>query len=457
MSNLSLGAQPPLEFIPPDLNPLLLKGCQIFLPLWLQTQTNLREISAANLETLITFYQKSQEKKVRLLLAFRHPSINDPYCMAYLLWKLVPKKGQELGIKLNNPIHAHFMYDRGIPLWAGERVGWLYSKLGGTPIQRGKADLIGLRSARRLLLEGDYPLAAAPEGATNGHNELVSAIEPGISQLAFWGVDDVKKAKQQQEVIILPIGIQYFYLTPVWQEIEQILTNLENDSGLEPTPNSSLKEKVLYERLFRLGERLLSLMEDFYRDFYYQSLPVVPANGDDPNETLAKRLANLLDVALQTVEKYFNLSHNGNVIDRCRRLEQAGWERIYRQELKPSYSISPLELGLADRLADEANLKMWHMRIVESFVSVTGYYVKEKPTVERFAETILLLWDLVTRIKGGNPFFRPQIGQQKAIITIGKPISVSERYADYKSDRRSAVAQLTQDLQTSLESLIIHQ
>jgi hypothetical protein len=377
--------------------------------------------------------------------------------MAYLLWKLVPKKAEELGIKLNKPIHAHFMYDRGIPLWAGERVGWLYSKLGGTPIQRGKADLIGLRSARRLLLEGDYPLAAAPEGATNGHNELVSAIEPGISQLAFWGVDDVRKAKQQQELIILPIGIQYFYLTPVWQEIEQILTNLENDSGLEPTPNSSLKEKVLYERLFRLGERLLSLMEDFYRDFYYQSLPVVPANGDDPNETLAKRLANLLDVALQTVEKYFNLSHNGNVIDRCRRLEQAGWERIYRQELKPSYSISPLELGLADRLADEANLKMWHMRIVESFVSVTGYYVKEKPTVERFAETILLLWDLVTRIKGGNPFFRPQIGQQKAIITIGKPICVSERYGDYKSDRRSAVAQLTQDLQTSLESLIIHQ
>ncbi|NCR74170.1 MAG: 1-acyl-sn-glycerol-3-phosphate acyltransferase [Microcystis aeruginosa K13-06] len=457
MSNLSLGAQPPLEFIPPDLNLLLLKGCQIFLPLWLQTKTNLREISAANLETLITFYQKSQEKKVRLLLAFRHPSINDPYCMAYLLWKLVPKKAKELGIKLPAPIHAHFMYDRGIPLWAGERVGWLYSKLGGTPIQRGKADLIGLRSARRLLLEGDYPLAAAPEGATNGHNELVSAIEPGISQLAFWGVDDVRKAKQQQEVIILPIGIQYFYLTPVWQEIEQILTNLETDSGLESIPNSSLEEKVLYERLFRLGERLLSLMEDFYRDFYYQSLPVVPANGDDPNETIAKRLANLLDVALQTVEKYFNLSHNGNVIDRCRRLEQAGWERIYRQELKPSYSISPLELGLADRLADEANLKMWHMRIVESFVSVTGYYVKEKPTVERFAETILLLWDLVTRIKGGNPFFRPQIGQQKAIITIGKPICVSERYGDYKSDRRSAVAQLTQDLQTSLESLIIHQ
>jgi len=50
MSNLSLGAQPPLEFIPPDLNLLLLKGCQIFLPLWLQTQTNLRDLSKKSRE-----------------------------------------------------------------------------------------------------------------------------------------------------------------------------------------------------------------------------------------------------------------------------------------------------------------------------------------------------------------------------------------------------------------------
>jgi hypothetical protein len=46
-------------------------------------------------------------------------------------------------------------------------------------------------------------------------------------------------------------------------------------------------------------------MEDFYRDFYYQSLPVVPANGDERNETLAKRLANLLDVALTNRRKVF--------------------------------------------------------------------------------------------------------------------------------------------------------
>ncbi|WP_071599813.1 hypothetical protein [Mastigocladopsis repens] len=44
---------------------------------------------------------------------------------------------------------------------------------------------------------------------------------------------------------------------------------------------------------------------------------------------------------------------------------------------------------LGDRIAEEANLRMWHMRLVESFVAVTGNYVHEKPTAERFAETTL--------------------------------------------------------------------
>ncbi|MEG3437352.1 1-acyl-sn-glycerol-3-phosphate acyltransferase [Pannus brasiliensis CCIBt3594] len=456
MPNLSTGARPPLEFIPPDLDFLVLRGVQTLLPLWLRTRTNLRQIEADRLEILVDLYQRFQAGKIRLFLAFRHPSVNDPFCMGYLMGKLLPEKARELGIPLKTPVHAHFIYDRGIPLWAGSAVGWLYAKLGGTPIQRGKNDLMGLRSARKLLLEADFPLAAAPEGATNGHNEIVSPIEPGISQLAFWCVDDLRKAGRDEEVYILPIGLQYFYLAPVWSEIEQILANIESDVGC-PAPDRSIAEKNLYDRLFRLGEKLLSLMEDFYRDFYGRSLPIIPLNENDPNETLSRRLSNLLDAALQIAEEYFHVPASGTVIDRCRRLEQAAWDRIYRDELKPGHSLSPVESALADRVADESNLRIWHMRIVESFVAVTGYYVKEKPTIDRFAETILLLWDLVTRIKGGNPFFRPKIGRQKAKITIGEPISITDRYAEYKSDRRAAVTRLTADLQASLESSIDRQ
>ena len=107
-------------------------------------------------------------------------------------------------------------------------------------------------------------------------------------------------------------------------------------------------------------------------------------------------------------------------------------------------------------MAEEADLRIWHMRLVESFVAVTGKYVLEKPSVERFAETTLLMWDMVTRIKDGNPFDRPKLGKLKAVLTIGQPLSVSDRWDDYKSSRRNAkqaVTTLTQDLQTVLEQM----
>ncbi len=100
---------------------------------------------------------------------------------------------------------------------------------------------------------------------------------------------------------------------------------------------------------------------------------------------------------------------------------------------------------------------MWHMRLVESFVAVTGKYVQEKFTVERFAETTLLMWDTVTRMSGGNPFRRPYLGKQSVQITVGQPISVSDRWETYQANRRSAklaVTDLTCDLQAALVKTI---
>lgn len=460
MSDDLIKAQPPLEFIPPAFNPWVLQLARTMLPAWLHLKTNLTNIQGSNVENLVKLYERFQKGNLRFLMAFRHPNTNDPFCLAHLLWKLVPLSAKETGINLQSPIHAHFMYDRGIPLWAGETVGWLYSQLGGTSIQRGKLDLMGLKSARDILANGKFPLAAAPEGATNGHNEIMSPAEPGIAQLGFWCIEDLKKAGRKEEVAILPIGIQYYYLTPPWQELEQLLTQLEIDTGLSTpqrinaVPSESFPE--LYQRLYRLGEHLLSVMEDFYRDYYHQELPqVLPSEANESNGNLSTRLQNLLDVALKVAEAYFNLTPKGSYIERCRRLEQAGWERIYREDFKQSTNLSNIDIGLANRVAEEASLRVWHMRLVESFVAVTGYYVKEKPTAERFAETALLIWDLVARIKGENSFFRPHLGKQRVQITVGEPISISDRALDYQNNRRQAVAILTQDLQAALENLIV--
>jgi hypothetical protein len=459
-------AQPPLEFIPPALNPLVVRVAQQVLPFWLASQTAITQIEAENVEVLVDLYRQFQDRKIRFLMAFRHPSVDDPLCMTHLLWRLVPQVARQKGISLQRPIHAHFIYDRGIPLWAGSQMGWFYSRLGGTPIQRGKADWRGLRSARDLFTNAQFPMAAAPEGATNGHNEIISPLEPGIAQLGFWCVEDLLKAGRSEQVLIVPVGIQYRYLEAPWESLEKLLSELEAASGLPVGGESSEPESFqhsLYQRLYRLGEHLVSLMEEFYSRFYHQ-MPTVSGGtsleqepSSSGNEALAARLRALLNAALQVAEEYFKLPPKGSLIDRCRRLEQAGWNYIYREELKNTKALSPLERGLADRIAEEANLRMWHMRLVETFVAVTGQYVLEKQTVERFAETTLLLWDMMTRIKGSNPFERPRLGKQRVKMTVGQPLSVSDRYPLYQESRhgaRQAVADLTKDLQHAMESLI---
>jgi hypothetical protein len=487
LSNPITQAQPPLEFIEPKFNPLVYKTTQLLQPTWVRWRAKIADVEVSNAGALVELYRQFQEGKIRFMMAFRHPSTNDPLCMNYLLSNYLGKVAKQQGVKLQRPIHAHFIYDRGIPLWAGKGVGWYYSQMGCTPIRRGRVDLVGLRSIRHLFALGRFPMAAAPEGATNGHNEIMSPIEPGIAQFGFWCIEDLLKAgrplrylqSSAQQVVILPIGLQYHYLSTPWEAIANLLTQLEADSGLPPYSEVDLKleaenegmissltdptdpqQVILYKRLIRLGGHLLPMVEKFYAKFYHQDLtlsrqsvppqPVLFA----ANQDLADRLQVLMNAALNVAEQHFAIAPKGTITDRCRRLEQAGWDWIYRDDLKNVENLSPVEKGLADRIAEEASLRLWHMRLVESFVSVTGQYVIAKPTGDRFAEILLIFWDMVARIKGEAPFPRPQLGTQGVKITIGQPISVSDRWETYQSSRRQAVAGLTQDLQAALESMI---
>lgn len=456
-------AQPPLDFLPPRFDPKVMWAVKTLLPLWIRWKSSVKTFEATGAETLVDLFHQFQTGKVRFLIAFRHPSPEDAYCLASLLWQTLPRVAKQSGRPFAQTPHAHFIYDRGIPLWAGSGVGWLYAKLGGTSIQRGKLDRQGLKSARRLFSEGRFPIAAAPEGANNGHTEIISPFEPGVAQFGFWCVEDLLKAKRSETVLVVPLGIQYKYHQAPWEALTTLLNTLEQETGVvtgrlaNSVTHAALQKfegspaYSLYPRLLNLGGHLLALMETYYTDFFQVSFEdITVSDGDD----LSPRLNRLLDVALQIAEEFFHIPAKGSVIDRCRRIEQAGWDWIYREELRDRGTLSSVERGLADRIAEEASLRMWHMRLVENFVAVTGHYVNENPSVERFAETLLLLRDTVVLIQGGNPFPRPQLGAQVAHLAVGKPLSVSDRWSSYKQNRRQAIADLTADLQQSMQGLI---
>ena len=486
-------AAAPLEFLPPLLDRRLLGLAPRLLPLALRQGSDIRSLTVRDGERLVAAMADFQAGRSRLLLAFRHPSVDDPLCMAQLLWRELPQLARRQGVRLRPPLHAQFLYDRGIPLWAGQPTAWLLRHLGGCSIQRGKLDLPALRCARELLLNGPFPFAVAPEGATNGHNERISPLEPGVAQLALWTADDLRTAGRHEAMTVLPIGIQYTFPRPPWTELMALLAQLEREAGLDPL------DSPLLDRLLRLSERYLAILERFYAQAYPQrsappsaglttspttssttsptaapaaqrpaatafpaalpaALPAAAAQNASASpaaDSIIERLERLRERSLRVVEDNLGLTSSGDLNGRCRRIEQAGWDRQFpatasRNAPHPCL----LERGLADRLAEETERLMWHMRMVESFVAVSGRYVRDCASPERLADLLLLLWDTSCRIQGRDPSRRPRLGPRHACLSIAAPLAVEPLLSDDRADRRAAVANLTSSLQQRLEACI---
>jgi hypothetical protein len=463
-------AQPKLDFIPPAFNPLVLQIVHWSLPLirrfrwqrWLPAKIS--QIDTVNVETLVQLYHQFQTGKIRLLLAFRHCEVDDPLCGLHLFSQGLPRAARQQGIELRSPIHSHFMYDRGMTIWIGDWLGWLFARLGGVPIHRGKSlDWLALKTTRNLLINGKFPLSVAPEGATNGHSGLVSPLASGVAQLGFWCVEDLLKANRTEETIVVPIGIQYRYIQPDWVKLDRLLSQLETDCGLADgrfkLSGADRSPQVYLDRVLGLGEYFLSAMTQFYQQFYHQQLPASNLDRASPELNFTTRLQNLLDLALSVSEAYFGLKSQGhNLIERCRRLEEAGWTYIYHHDREKFTALSAVERGLAEWIAQEASWRMLHMRLVESFVAVTGNYIESQLSFERLAETTLILFDAIARIKNHNRTTprRPNLGWRQARVTIGTPISVTDRwsrYTDNRSTAKAAVADLTQDLHRALAEM----
>lgn len=471
--------KPPLHFIPTAYNPWVMRLIHWALPLLLKVRirpwlpAGISRIEVDNVDHLVNLYAQLEAGKARFLMAVRHVEVDDPLSGLYLCSTAVNRAAKKKGIRLQQPIHTHFLYERGMTIWAGNGLGWLLSRIGGTPIRRGRRpDWVGLKAARKLMTEGKMPMVVAPEGATNGHSERLGPLEPGVAQMALWCAEDLQKADRSERTFIIPIGIQYRYEQPNWSKLATLLSDLEHQSGLTDNQKDDFKPKATHQnlakdchlRILHLGEHLITVFEKFYARFYPTISPAELSKEESENlpseqDNCAERLSRLLDRALRVAEQFFNLSSKGNLADRCRRIEEASWQAIYREDLPDLSTLSPLEKGLADWGAAAASLRELHMRIVESFVSADVCYINEKPSFERCAEVTLLMSDALSRLTSTSKLpTRPKLGQRWVKMNVRSPIEITpDILADYQNNRRTGrkvVLNLTEKIQVALEGTI---
>lgn len=467
-----LQVQPPLEPLQPHLRPWLLRLLHAALPLLLRLRlfpwlpAGIAGVEVIGADTLARCWQRFENGEIRLILAFRHCEVDDPLCGLRLLSQHLPRAAARLGQPLRGLPHAHFLFDRGMTRWAGALLGWLLTGLGGIAVRRGRQpDWLALRQARALLLEGPLPFAVAPEGATNGHGERIGPLEPGVARLALWCLEDLRRADRQEEVLILPVAIQYRYLRPRWDRLERLLARLEGDVGIPPPPlqpAGGSPAARLYPRLLRLGEALLDALEAFYGRY-----PGLPGDGSaaaaEPiaggaASALGARVQLLVQRSLAIAETLTGVAPSGDAVDRCRRLEEGAWRWLHPDDLPPRRQLSPLQRGLADWAAHEAALAELHMRLAETFVAVSGSYVAERPSFERFMETTLLLHDALSRLRGDRLPARPRLGARVARVTVSEPLRLADGGSDGPKDRtavRGRIAAITEALRRAYEQALI--
>ena len=445
MGTLSIGlmprastqrARPALRRLPTRPSRLVQGVVRRLLPVLFRLQG--LELDCGNAaEELARAITAQQRGETSLLIAFRHPSTRDPVVLADLFWSRIPAEAKLLHEPLQRPLELRFLYDRGIPIWAGPLIGWLLQRFGGIAIHRGRLDRPALNQARKVLVQGRYPLAVAPEGATNNLSGEMAPLEPGVAQLAFWAADDLANNNDLRSLQVLPLKIRYSWRQPNWTALDARLSALEQHLGLKPGEDRSEGAVARRRnRLLGIGTALMEVLEQLERLRTDEGLP------------LTQRIEVYRLHGLAKAEAHFHLRAGSTLQERCRRIEQAAWDRIYREGLE---RLSPLDRSLADWEAREADLELTRMRLVEHFTSVSGHYVSDVPDFDRLAEMMLLVEEAIGWIEDRPWSGQPSLGPQRVEFHLAEPLLVADRLDDYRSNRREAVQKLTEELAKRLQ------
>jgi hypothetical protein len=453
------GVRPGLRFLPPARNPWLLA----FAPLgsWLNVRfgSRVRREELHGIEKLIQAYRSMQDGKARLIVAFRHPGVEDGPVVFRLMTGIVGREARRRGTPLRRPARGYFLYGREVPFWAGEFLNWMLPLLGAISVFPGRYDSRSITTMRRCLTEDSHPIALAPEGQVSYHNERVARLEDGTAQLAFWCLEDLKKQARTEEVLIVPVCTSYHYNPRDWPGLVRLLSRIERECGLAPLEGASPQgremrgspdeeaRQAFCTRLTRVRRRFITIAEDFYSRFYCISFPTP---GDDESAAVRQeRLRGLCEAALSVPEKYFCLKPKGDFVQRVFACRQAGLALMFREDIDDVDAIPALDRALADRIALETWLHTRHVELVDLLEYLRTDYLNPDSGFDRFVESVTNLGDAVNRLEGGdisdriNPFWKT------ARIVVNEPIPASPHWGAYRENRHRAVRALTAEIHES--------
>jgi hypothetical protein len=290
---------------------------------------------------------------------------------------------------------------------------FVMQRLGAFSVDREGSDKQAMDFALKTLTDDGLPLIIFPEGNVYLQNDVVTPFHDGAAHLAL------KATKAQgsagRRVVIVPVSIKVTHSMDVRPQLVAGMRDLAQRLD-RPLPAGAPPLEALTD----LGLAALR------RNLKQRGLPA------PEGETLAHLIEHAAGLVLSRLEQKLELAPRprDTVIDRVRRTRRV----IHEVRIDPQ------------RVADHAAAATWADEAITAFriASYSGGYVRQRPTIDRFAETIeKLREDVENRLL-------PPVGRRVALVRFAAPIDVAVATAELR--QREAVRALTEATESAVQA-----
>ncbi|MEM6255758.1 MAG: 1-acyl-sn-glycerol-3-phosphate acyltransferase [Cyanobacteria bacterium P01_D01_bin.156] len=329
----------------------------------------------------------------RVVYVCNHPTMED----GMVLFSLAARVGQ---------LWYYIVARESFQGFQGKFLQWM----GCYSIRRGLGDRASIAQTLGLLKQPQARVVIFPEGGCSYQNDTVMPFRSGAIQMPLQVMAQLAKQAPDTDFYVVPISLKYRYTTPMEGIIENTLHGLEQQLGLTP------KEQDSYQRLLAISAIVLSRIE--------HEFGLVPAPELDWNQ----RIQTLRHHVVSYCEQQLDLSPNSAPLR----------ERVYRIQ-------ALLEAEEPKTVAEDDALYWTTVRLL-NFDAIYDGYVAANPTPERFLDTLMRLEREIYQMKHIQPK-----AHRQAIFRVGEPINLKHYVADFRQDKGSTVAQLTEQLQAAVQ------
>ncbi|MCX5659207.1 MAG: 1-acyl-sn-glycerol-3-phosphate acyltransferase [Planctomycetota bacterium] len=278
---------------------------------------------------------------------------------------------------------------------------WFLRRCGALSIYREGMDKAAVNASVEILEQARRPLVIFPEGILTRTNDLLGGLMEGTSLIARTAAKRRAKAdgaeagegkgdaaaKAGRKVVVHPVAMRYFFQGDLVQAIEPVLTEIESRLSWRPR-----KGETLFERIYRIGEALLSLKEVEYF-------------GRPRVGSIAERQVALIDRLLMPLEQeWLNGTREPHTAARVKRLRQAILPDLVKGEIN-------------DAERDRRWKQLGDLYLAQQIANYPTDYVRANALPERFLETVERFEeDLTDRVRIHRPM--------RAVVQVGEAIEV---------------------------------